>query len=133
MDRLTCHCGQVSVTPARRPEYINACNCSLCRKSGAWWAYFHPDEVAVAGETAGYCRADKPEPNAEVRFCPRCGATTHFVLTAAAVAKHGNTMLGVNMALADERDLAGLELRYPDGQAWQGEGAFGYVKAAWRL
>ena len=28
--------------------------------------------------------------------------------------------MGVNMQLADERDLAGIELRYPDGQAWSG-------------
>jgi hypothetical protein len=36
--------------------------------------------------------------------------------------------MGVNMRLADERDLAGIELRYPDGQAWSGEGDFGYVR-----
>ena len=46
------------------------------------------------------------------------------------MAKFGNSMMGVNMRLADERDLAGLELRYPDGQAWSGEGEFGYVRAA---
>ncbi len=37
---------------------------------------------------------------------------------------------GRNMWLADEKDLAGLELRYPDGQNWSGEGEFGYVRAA---
>ncbi len=38
--------------------------------------------------------------------------------------------MGVNMRLADERDLAGIELRYPDGQAWPGEGEFDYVREA---
>jgi hypothetical protein len=51
-------------------------------------------------------------------------------LTAAAVAKHGNVLMGVNMRLADERDLAGIELRFPDGQAWSGEGAFAYLREA---
>jgi hypothetical protein len=30
--------------------------------------------------------------------------------------------------LADERDLAEIELRYPDGQAWSGKGGFAYVR-----
>lgn len=38
--------------------------------------------------------------------------------------------MGVNMLLADEADLAGLELRFPDGAAWPGEGDFTYVREA---
>ena len=92
--------------------------------------YFGPDRVSVAGATRGYRRADKPDPAAEIRFCTGCGSTTHFVLTPSAVAKFGNTLMGVNLRLADESDLAGVELRYPDGRAWSGEGEFGYVREA---
>ncbi len=46
------------------------------------------------------------------------------------MAKFGNTLVGVNMWLADERDLAGVELRYPDGRAWSGAGEFSYVREA---
>lgn len=127
---LSCICGQVHVTVESRPEYINECNCTLCRKSGARWGYFHPDQVTVAGETGGYSRADKDAPNAEVHFCEACGATTHFVLTPGAVAKFGNTMLGVNMWLAEERELTGIEVRYPDGQSWSGAGEFSYLREA---
>lgn len=130
MNAMTCLCGQVSVTPAKTPEYIHACNCTLCSKSGAWWGYYHPDQVAVAGETIGFRRSDKTEPGSELRFCPRCGTTTHFVLTESAVAVHGNVMMGVNLRLADQAELAGIELRYPDGKAWPGEGPFGYVRQA---
>src|ERR1700748_2478923 len=130
MVNLSCLCGQVRVTAAKRPDYINACNCTLCSKAGAEWGYFHPSEVEVAGETRGYSRDDKDEPNAQIRFCPTCGATTHFVLTDSAVAKFADTMMGVNMRLADEGDLAGVELRYPDGRAWPGAGEFGYVREA---
>jgi hypothetical protein len=38
--------------------------------------------------------------------------------------------MGVNMRLADESELAGIELRYPDGRAWPGEGDFAYVREA---
>lgn len=130
MLNLSCHCGQIRIEVRKRPDYINECNCTLCSKTGARWAYFHPSEAAVEGEAAAYCRADKRDPGAEIRFCARCGSTTHFNLTAGAIARHGNGMMGVNMMLADERDLAGIELRYPDGRGWSGDGPFGYVREA---
>jgi hypothetical protein len=125
---LSCLCGRVHVTVERRPEYINDCNCTLCSKTGARWGYFHPSEVSIDGPTKGYCRADKDDPNAEVHFCAECGATTYFVLTEGAISKFGNTLMGVNMGLANERDLRGVEVRYPDGQAWSGSGGFTYVR-----
>jgi hypothetical protein len=127
---LSCHCGRIRIRMDRQPDHINECNCTLCSKAGARWAYLHPSEVSVAGETTGYCRADKGAPAAEIRFCPACGSITHFNLTESAVARFGNSLMGVNMRLADEGALAGVELRYPDGRAWSGEGPFGYVREA---
>lgn len=125
---LSCLCGRVRLTVERQPEYINECNCTMCSKTGARWGYFHPSKVTVDGSTKGYCRADKDVSNSEVHFCAECGSTTHFVLTERAVSKFGNTLMGVNMWLADERDLHGIEVRYPDGHAWSGIGGFGYVR-----
>jgi len=130
MLRLSCLCGQIRIEIQKRPDFINECNCTLCSKSGARWAYFHPSEVSVEGTTKGYSREDKDDPAAELQFCPNCGSTTHFTLTASAVAKFGNVQLGVNVRLADERDLAEIELRYPDGRAWSGKGGFAYVREA---
>lgn len=130
MLHLTCLCGRIRVEIAKRPDFIHECNCTLCSKSGAQWGYFHPSEVRIEGEAEGYCRQDKPDPGALLQFCGTCGVTTHFVLTEGAAARHGNVVLGVNMRLADEGDLAGVELRYPDGRAWAGEGGFGYVREA---
>jgi hypothetical protein len=127
---LSCLCGQLRVHTGKQPDHINECNCTLCSKTGARWAYFHPSDVTVEGAPTGYCREDKADPAARIQFCASCGATTHFVLTESAVARFGNSLIGVNMRLADERDLAGIELRYPDGQAWSGDGDFGYVRAA---
>ena len=130
MLKLSCHCGQVRIHVKKRPDYIHECNCTLCSKTGARWGYFHPSEVEVEGTTNGYCREDKEDAAAEIRFCARCGSTTHFTLTASAVSRFGNSLMGVNMRLADESDLAGIELRYPDGRAWSGEGDFNYVREA---
>ena len=126
--KLSCICGRVQLEVESRPEYLNACNCALCRKSGARWGYFQPREVTVAGATTGFSREDKVDAAVEIRFCPTCGATTHWVLNQRGVSRFGNVRMGVNMALAEERELAGVELRYPDGQAWSGEGDHGYVR-----
>lgn len=128
MLNLSCLCGQVRIELQRPPEFIHECNCTLCSKTGARWGYFHHSEVAVAGGTTAYSRGHKEDPNAEVHFCPTCGSTTHFLLTATAIAKHGNSMMGVNMWLADPKDLAGIELCFPDAQAWAGEGDFTYIR-----
>lgn len=128
MLQLSCLCGQVRIGIPRRPDFVNECNCTLCGKLGARWAYFAPSEVSVEGATAGYRRQDKDDPAVEVRFCPTCSSTTHFRLTASAIEKFGDVQMGVNARLADERDLAGTELRYPDGRAWHGEGPFGQVQ-----
>ena len=127
---LSCLCGAVCIHTPKRPDFINECNCTFCSKSGARWAYFHPSEVGIAGTTRGYSREDKDDPAAEVQFCANCGSTTHFTLTASAISRFGDSQLGVNMRLADEKDLAGIELRYPDGRAWSGKGGFGYVREA---
>jgi hypothetical protein len=130
MLKLFCLCGQVRITVVKRPDFINECNCTLCSKSGARWAYLHPSEVGIEGTTKGYSREDKEDPAAEIQFCANCGSTTHFVVTASAVLKFGNSQMGVNVRLANEKDLAGIELRYPDGLAWSGKGGFGYVQEA---
>lgn len=130
MPTISCLCGQLRVTTAKRPDYINACNCTLCSKAGARWGYFHPSEVGVEGVAQAYRRHDKADPVAEIRFCATCGSTTHWVFTPSAVARFGDSMMGVNMLLADEGELAGIEMRYPDGRAWRGEGDFGYVREA---
>jgi hypothetical protein len=51
-------------------------------------------------------------------------------LTENAVSKFGNGTMGINMRLADEGNLTGIELRYPDGQAWSGAGDFRYLREA---
>jgi hypothetical protein len=127
---LTCLCGQIRLDVEKRPDFLHECNCSLCRKSGAIWAYYHPHAVRVAGASHGYARQDKADAAAEVHFCPTCGSTTHFGLTPSAVAKFGNVQMGVNMRLAEEGELAGIELRYPDGAAWAGQGEFTYLRPA---
>ena len=126
-----CHCGQVTVEVAARPDYINECNCSLCNSHGVWWGYYPPAQVAVTGETKAYRRVDREDPAVELHFCGTCGCTTHWTLLPAFIEKIGlDTIMGVNMRLFDRAALAGVELRFPDGKAWDGVGDWGFVREA---
>jgi len=128
MTSITCLCGQVRLHTAKLPDYLNECNCALCRKSGARWGYFAPADVTVAGPTATFVRTDKDDPSAELHFCATCGTATHFRLTPAAQALHGDVVTGVNLRLAEDGDLAGVELRFPDGAHYAGEGEVPYLR-----
>src|SRR3982751_768468 len=127
MLNLSCHCGRIRVETVKRPDFIHECNCTLCSKVGARWGYFHPSEVRVEGRRKAIAGRIRRIRGAQIGFCASCGSTTHFVLTESAVAKHGNVVMGVNMRVADEGDLGGIELRFPDGRGWSGDGGFDYV------
>ena len=125
---FSCSCGAVTGTVARKPEFLHDCNCSFCSPRNAHWGYFRPTEVSVSGETTGTTRDDRKAPMAEMHRCIACGTTVHFVLTENAQQWHGNVVQGVNMKLADQSALAGVELRFPDGKNWSGDGAIDYVR-----
>lgn len=107
-----CVCGGVTFVLPRRPDYINICNCRLCRSTGGAFGYFAPEELTVTGETKGFQRDDLPDIWLTLHFCPRCGSATHWSPT-------GRTDLGrigVNMRLFSQEDLDGIEVRYQDGR-----------------
>ena len=130
MLELSCHCGLVRLT-STAPRLHPRLQLHAVPQDRRALGLFHRRRwSAFDGPTRSYRRTDKADPAAEVHFCGECGATTHFTLTAEAVARFGQDLTGVNMWLADESELAGIELRYPDGAAWAGAGEFGYVREA---
>lgn len=108
-----CACGDATVSVARRPDYINCCNCRLCQRTGGAWGYFQRGEVTIDGETQGFVREDLPEACLTTLFCPRCGSTLAWVSL-----DPDYTRMGVNMRLFDPEHLRGIETRFPDGQNW---------------
>lgn len=129
-----CTCGAVSVTIDAPPEYINDCNCSLCRKVGAGWGYFRSASVTTSGETFSFVRTDKESPFCEIHSCVVCAATTHYVLTAAFKERNPSAdVVGANMRLFDPDELMGVEVRFPNGKDWPGAGAFSYRRPAFKI
>jgi len=111
-----CVCGAVCFRVVQRPDYLNDCNCTLCRRLGALWAYYRLSEVEITGETTGYVREDLSEPAIAAHHCPRCGTTTHWT----PLGDEPDDRMGVNARLFDETAMDGVEIKYPDGRSWDG-------------
>lgn len=126
-----CLCGAVSVMIEAKPDFINDCNCSLCRKAGGAWGYFPSSLVTTTGNTVPFMRPDKDPPAVEVHSCANCATTTHWVLTKSFKERNKSVdQMGVNMRLFDPDELKGVEVRFPNGKDWPGEGPFGYRRTA---
>jgi hypothetical protein len=108
----TCHCGQVNWTLAEDPESITACNCTLCRRYGALWAYgYIGHDVHSAGKTKIYRRKDNG--TIDYHFCSECGCVTHYVEDADG--KTGKRWTGVNVRMCDPSAISALPIDHFDG------------------
>jgi len=117
----SCHCGAIAIKIDRLPEYINYCNCSLCRASGAKWGYLKRFEVSISGQPSVYVRSDLAKAGLETNFCSKCGSTTHWDLIGAEKTGEGaDYRMGVNMANFPPETLSGLEMRHFNGRTWAG-------------
>lgn len=105
-----CACGQVSVTLARKPEYVNFCNCSLCRPLGGAWGYSPLDEVEIEGQTSEFGRTDIERCLTE-HLCPGRGAAIAWT----PYGPNDRDRLGVNMWLFALNELTGIPAVWSDG------------------
>jgi len=114
MIEATCHCGGVRFEIAAKPASLTECNCSICRRLAAQWAYYTPEEVHVICEpnaTRTYAWGDKL---IEFHHCRNCGCTTHYESLA------GRPRRAVNARLMEPDDLRGVRIRHFDGaSSWK--------------
>jgi hypothetical protein len=109
----TCHCGKLRITVPRRPRSLTDCNCSICRRYGALWAYYKADAVHIdgaRGSTDGYVWGDRT-----LRFvrCAQCGCVTHWE----AVERGPGSRIGVNACNFEPGALDKVRIRHLDGAA----------------
>ena len=54
MIKPACHCGAVRFEIAEPPEWVLDCNCTLCRRYGAMWSYYHgADQAKLVSASPG--------------------------------------------------------------------------------
>ncbi|MBN9430994.1 MAG: GFA family protein [Bosea sp.] len=112
----TCHCGGAHWTLSGDPGPVTACNCTLCRRYVALWAYdFENERVALNGTTTAFPRHDRKKPVLETHFCPTCGCLLCWRdLTTTA---DGRRRMAVNIRLAPPEAVAHLPVHHFDGLA----------------
>jgi hypothetical protein len=77
MIKGTCHCEAVQWSYDVPLESVTACNCTLCRRYGALWAYGHlHDGIEVSGDTKFYERNSKHN---GFHFCSNCGCVCYYM------------------------------------------------------
>ena len=113
MIESSCVCGAVHLKINRAPDEVTDCNCTLCRRYGALWAYYSPKDVKVTkGATDTYARGARLS---EFHRCKHCGCITHW----APVDKTRDRM-GVNARLMAPEVLSRARVRRFDGlKTWK--------------
>ena len=107
----SCDCGAVTFTVPGPPAYRNACQCGLCRRYGAVWGYYRPDEVRFGGAPEALERYTRgPDPMIAFVRCRGCGCVTHW-----ADLDPEATRLGVNTTMMPEAELEGIDVRHAPG------------------
>jgi hypothetical protein len=107
----SCHCGAVHWRFDKVPESATACNCTVCRRYGALWAYGHEDEdVRVAGEARTYSRGER---EIAFHFCGTCGNIVYW--RGLKPNEAGRWRIGVNLRLAEPEAVASIVVDHLDG------------------
>ena len=90
----TCHCGAVQIRVRRMVRTLTSCNCSICRRYGALWAYYAPHSVRIRAPKGGW-RSTPGTAGSAITFAARAAAASRITPTAAGSAR---TTVGVNAA-----------------------------------
>ena len=112
----TCHCGAIRIDIPSPPLAATNCNCSICRRLGALWAFYPIDAVHI--ECAPDATEDYSWAQRTRRFvrCRHCGCTTHVEPTQ----RTETSKIEVNVRLFDPQALGHFRVRPFDGaDSWR--------------
>jgi len=103
----SCVCGAVRLAITHAPDELVDCNCSLCRRYAALWAYYSLKDVIVPGGlTDTFMQGPK---KIEFHRCKICGCVTHWS------PKDQRDRMGVNARLMEPEIVARARVLHLDG------------------
>ena len=111
-----CHCGGITIVVPAPPTLINECQCSLCFRYGANWAYYPAQEVLVTAEAdrkhMEYVRDDAGcSRDIVFSFCSNCGCLTHWK----SVVGGNSKKMGVNVRMLPVEVTKDVKRQYGNG------------------
>jgi hypothetical protein len=91
---------------------VTSCNCSICRRYGALWAYCSPKSVRIEAPRGGLAEYSWRRKVRSYFRCKRCGCVTHYKYRK----KTGpGYPIAVNATIFEPAALEGVRIRKLDG------------------
>ena len=108
--KATCHCGAIAVTVPGKPEKsINECQCTICRRYAAAWAYYSTKtakvEIREGASAKTYIWGDK---EIEFTWCDHCGCVVYWYPIALCELPDGGMKIGVNTRMMEPEAMKGV-------------------------
>lgn len=108
----SCHCGSVQWQFTKAVEFATACNCTICRRYGALWAYdFEGEGIILTGPTQQYVRPGRD--GIGFQFCGQCGCVLGW--RALTPETDGRRRIAVNLRTAEPDAVAELPIKRFNG------------------
>src|SRR5215467_6586240 len=110
----SCHCGAIAYTVEADPATAITCNCSICSRLGAVWAFALAARFKL---TRGESKLGDYQFNKHVahhRYCPNCGVESF----AHGKGKDGSDQVGINLRCCDGIDVNTLSPKQVDGRSF---------------
>ena len=105
---LTCHCGAIRFHVDAELDAVTQCNCSTCRRFGAWHWYVPASSVKLETESVALSGYNWRHLHEGHHFCGTCG--TSIMRTG-----YPDGTIAVNACCIDGVDIFGLDVRRFDG------------------
>ena len=116
MFQAECHCGNVTISAIELPLSVTSCNCSICHRLGAIWAYYDLTDVEIQTQEYPVIIYSWGEKSIEYHHCSKCGCSTHYTATES----NGSDLIAINIRMAPATVTDSIPVRYFDGAVtWQ--------------
>lgn len=106
-----CHCGNIEIQVANFPEEVTSCNCSICKRYAAIWAFCTVSEVEVVSGEKGLKAYRWGDEYIDFQHCNCCGCVTHYTSTG----KEKSDRVGVNIRMFPSDIQDKLSIKFFDG------------------
>ena len=111
MPIASCHCGRVQIKVRQVPDSLVNCNCSICHRYGALWAFYPANQLLIIGHpefTKSYIWGQK---SIRTMHCSVCACVTHWAPLDATL----DSRCGVNARNFPKDVIAEIPVRQFDG------------------
>ena len=111
MFETRCHCGNVQLSMNEVPKDITRCNCSICHRYGALWAYYTGEQVSIIQKDHLIETYQWATKKITFHACSKCACTTHYT----GIRKDGSVKVGINTRMAEHELIKDIPVRLFDG------------------